>query len=159
MPDQTPGSESSAPDQFPRLDHVGVMVRNLEAAAEQWQRRFGLSVSSTFEAPALNIRASFFTLASATIELFTIDEPTALSNALGHEPAKIDHIALRFNKSLGEVDLRGCTIRGPGRPDRIDGPFQIAGSDHVWTEPPGIDVLLQIITPGTTHLDGDSKRS
>ncbi|WP_179657354.1 VOC family protein [Nocardioides panzhihuensis] len=159
MPDQTAGSESSVSAQFPRLDHVGIMVRNLEASSNEWQRRFGLSISSTFEAPALNIRASFFALASATIELFTIDEPTALSDALGHESAKIDHIALRFDKSLGEVDLRGCTIRGPGRPDRIDGPFQIAGSDHVWTEPPGIDVLLQLIAPGTAELQGHDQSS
>ena len=152
MPDQAPDSESSFAAHFPRLDHVGVMVRNLEATSNQWQRRFGLSISSTFEAPGLNIRASFFALASATIELFTIDDPTALSDALGRESAKIDHIALRFDKSLGEIALRGCNIRGPGRPDRIDGPFQIAGSDHVWTEPPGIDVLLQLITPGTAEL-------
>lgn len=155
MPALTPDSESSvAAADAPRLDHVGVMVRNLEATANQWQRRFGLSISSNFEAPALNIRASFFALASATIELFTIDDPKALSDALGRESAKIDHIALRFDKSLGEVDLTGCAIRGPGRPDRIDGPFQIGGSDHVWTEPPGIDVLLQIITARTADLQG-----
>lgn len=154
MPDQKLDSESSVAAHFPRLDHVGVLVRNLGVTSIQWQRRFGLSISSTFEAPALNIRATFFALGSATIELFTIDDPPALSDALGREPAKIDHIALRFDKSLGEVDLSGCTIRGPGRPDRIDGPFQIAGSDHVWTEPPGIDVLLQLITPGNADLPG-----
>ncbi|MFJ2759801.1 VOC family protein [Nocardioides sp. NPDC087217] len=152
MPDQTPDPESSVPGQLPRLDHVGIMVRDLEATSNQWQKRFGLSIASTFEAPALNIRASFFSLTSASIELFTIDEPAALSNALGCESAMIDHIALRFDKPLGEVILGGCTIRGPGRPDRIDGPFKIAGSDHVWTEPPGIDVLLQLIAPETADL-------
>jgi hypothetical protein len=125
------------------------MVRDLDAVAHQWQSRFGIAVASTFEAPSLNLRATFLDLAVATIELFTIDEPTALGAALGHEAAKIDHIALRFDTSMTEIDLTGCAFRGPGRPGLIERPFQIAGSDQVWTEPPGIDVLLQLITPAS----------
>ena len=151
MPNREHGSDGSQ-QQFPRLDHVGVLVRDLETVSDQWQTRFGLSVASTFEAPSLNIRATFLALATSTIELFTIDEPMALDRALGRGTAKIDHIALRFEETLNDLDLRGCTIRGPGRPDRIDEPFQIAGSTHVWTEPPGIDVLLQLITPVGTPL-------
>ena len=143
-PSQGPGQASQQP---PRLDHVGVMVRDLDAVAHQWQSRFGVAVASTFEAPALNIRATFLDLATATIELFTIDEPRALDAALGDVPAKIDHIALRFDQAMDDLDLTGCTIRGPGRPDQIETAFQIAGSEHVWTAPPGIDVLLQLITP------------
>lgn len=146
MPDPGTDSEGSAPEQPPRLDHIGVLVRDLEKVADEWQSRFGLSVASTFEAPALNIRAAFLALAPATIELFTIDEPAALDNALGGAPARIDHIALRFQDTMDDLDLRGCAIRGPGRPHRINEPFLIAGSEHVWTEPPGIDVLLQLIT-------------
>lgn len=140
-----------AKDESPQLDHVGVLVRDLELAAEQWQRRFDLSITSTFEAPALNIRATFLALGSSTIELFTIDEPEALNRELGTTAARIDHVALRFGQALGDRHLRGCTIRGPGRPDPIDEPFHIAGSDHVWTEPPGIDVLLQLIAPAATR--------
>lgn len=136
-----------AEEQCPRLDHVGILVRDLEDSVAQWQNRFGVPVAATFEAPSLDIRAAFLTLASAKIELYTIDEPVALDLALGDAPAKIDHIALRFGHSLGDVDLTGCTIRGPGRPAVVSRPFQIGNSDHVWTEPPGINVLLQIIAP------------
>lgn len=141
----------SGRDQLPRLDHVGVMVRDLDAAAHQWQSRFGVAVASMFEAPALHLRATFLDLATATIELFTIDEPAALNAALGQEAAKIDHIALRFDRSMSEMDLTDCAFRGPGRPHVIEKPFQIAGSDQVWTEPPGIDVLLQLITPASAQ--------
>ncbi|MFI9534427.1 VOC family protein [Nocardia fusca] len=141
------GFSVEAGEQFPQLDHVGILVRDLEQASDQWQSRFGVPIASTFEAPSLDIRARFLILASAKIELYTIDEPNALDSALAGTSAKIDHIALRFGENLSEVDLTGCTIRGPGRPDPISTPFQVAGSDHVWTEPPGIDVLLQLITP------------
>ncbi|HEY3470793.1 MAG TPA: VOC family protein [Amycolatopsis sp.] len=142
MAEPTPAGEA-----VPRLDHVGVLVRDLDAVADQWRDRFGLSVASAFEAPSLDLRARFLTVGTSTIELFTIDEPVALERALGRAPARIDHIALRFGSALGDLDLTGCTIRGPGRPDRIEEPFLIAGAEHVWTEPPGIDVLLQLITP------------
>lgn len=142
-PSQDPEQESQQP---PQLDHVGVMVRDLDAVAHQWQSRFGVPIASTFEAPALNLRATFLDLTTATIELFTIDEPKALNAALGDASAKFDHIALRFDQAMGDLDLTGCTIRGPGRPDQIEAPFQIAGSEHVWTAPPDIDVLLQLIT-------------
>lgn len=145
-------SATGAEGQFPRLDHVGILVRDMEHTLAQWQSRFGVSVASTFEAPSLDIRATFLALDSAQIELYTIDEPKALDRALGGASAKIDHIALRFGKSLSEVELSGCTIRGPGRSDPISAPFRIAGSDHVWTEPPGINILLQLITPADSAL-------
>jgi len=143
-PSQDPDQGSQQP---PRLDHVGVMVRDLDAVADQWQSRFGVPVVSTFEAPALNLRAVFLDLTTVTVELFTVDEPQALDAALGDASATVDHIALRFDRLMGDLDLTGCTIRGPGRPDLIEKPFEIAGSEHVWTAPPGIDVLLQLITP------------
>jgi catechol 2,3-dioxygenase-like lactoylglutathione lyase family enzyme len=151
MTNKSGGSDGGSGGEGPRLDHVGVLVRDLEAASAHWESRFGLPVASTFEAPSLNIRAAFLALPTSTIELYTIDEPTALQRALGGASAKIDHLALRFGDELEELDLRGCALRGPGRPDRIVEPFRIAGSDHVWTEPPGIDVLLQLITPAATR--------
>ena len=143
----TYAGEAVSGEQAPRLDHVGVLVRDLEAVADQWQRRFGLTVASAFEAASLDLRALFLTAGASTIELFTIDEPAALDLALGRAQARIDHIALRFGDAMGDHALTGCTIRGPGRPDRIEEPFRIGDSDHLWTEPPGIDVLLQLITP------------
>ncbi|WP_174552643.1 hypothetical protein [Nocardia speluncae] len=150
MPKLSPDVADGTEEQFPRLDHVGVLVRDLEQASAQWQSRFAVPITSTFEAPALNIRATFFNLGSAKIELYTIDEPKTLEYALGSAPAKIDHIALAFGASLSDADLNGCTIRGPGRPDPISSPFRIGSSDHIWTEPPGIDILLQLITPSDT---------
>ncbi|HEY3562134.1 MAG TPA: VOC family protein [Kribbella sp.] len=146
MTDPTPAGGTVPGEPVPRLDHVGVLVRDLDAVADRWRDRFGLSVAAGFEAPSLDLRARFLAAGASTIELFTIDEPAALDRALGRAPARIDHIALRFDTALGDLDLAGCAIRGPGRPDRIEEPFLIAGAEHVWTEPPGIDVLLQLIT-------------
>lgn len=132
---------------MPQLDHVGILVRDLELATTQWQRRLNVTIAHTFEAPAFDIRATFLAIASAKIELYTIDDSKVLDLALGSASARLDHIALRFADNASEVVLSGCTIRGPGRPEPIEAPLRIADSDHIWIEPPGIDVLLQLITP------------
>jgi hypothetical protein len=149
MIDLSPSSPSddARKDSTPRLDHVGILVRDLELATTHWQSRFNVSIAHTFQAPSLAIRATFLAIASANVELYTIDDPDVLDLALGGASAKLDHIALRFDGNTSELDLAGCTIRGPGRPDPIGAPFIIADSEHVWTEPPGIGILLQLITP------------
>jgi hypothetical protein len=144
--------ETTSESDGPHLDHVGVLVRDLEVASAQWQRRLNASIAHTFDAPSFAIRARFLATASAKIELFTIDDPAALNAELGDAQAKIDHIALRFAAGTDAIDLTGCTIRGPGRPDPIESPIRIADSHHAWVEPPGIDVLIQLITPAVHQL-------
>ncbi|MCF8607565.1 VOC family protein [Gordonia sp. HY442] len=131
----------------PQVDHVGILVRDLESVTREWERRLNVTVAYTFTEPSLAIRAKFLATESARIELYTIDDPEVLDVELGQASAKIDHVALRIVSFQDDVDLSGCTIRGPGRPHPIEGPIRIADSEHLWVEPTGIDVVLQIIAP------------
>jgi hypothetical protein len=131
---------------LPRLDHVGILVRDLDSALTQWSTRFGVGVAREVEVPAMGISAVFLTVSGAEIELYTIDDLEALDAALEGSPAKLDHVALRLHHADGP-ELAGCAIRGPGRADPIPAPIVLGDATHVWTEPPGIDVLLQMIRP------------
>lgn len=130
----------------PRLDHVGILVRDLDQAVAHWTGRFRVEVARTFEAPAMNISAAFLDVSGAAVELYTVRDAEALDAALEGAPAKLDHVALRLHRADGP-ELAGCAIRGPGRPDPIEAPIPMGDTTHVWTEPPGIDVLLQLIRP------------
>jgi catechol 2,3-dioxygenase-like lactoylglutathione lyase family enzyme len=130
----------------PELDHVGVLVRDLPAAVAAWAERFNVGVVRRFEAPDLDLSAVFLDVAGAAIELYTLHDDAALDRTLGARPATLDHVALRLRGPDGP-ELSGCVIRGPGRLEPIAAPIHLAGAMHVWTEPPGIDVLLQLITP------------
>lgn len=134
-------------DDLPRLDHIGILVRDLDAAVTYWTNRFDIEVARTFSAPAMDIVSVFLNTAGAEIELYTVEDSSALDNALGNATSKLDHIALLLHHADGP-ELVGCDIRGPGRRDPIAAPITIGESTHVWTEPPGIDVLLQLIRPG-----------
>ncbi|MBY4213631.1 VOC family protein [Rhodococcus fascians] len=138
---------TAAIDSLPRLDHIGILVRDLDSAIAQWTNRFDVEVARRFEAPAMNIVSVFLNTAGAEIELYTIEDVTVLDIALGDATAKLDHVALRLHRVDGP-ELIGCAIRGPGRREPIAAPIVIGSATHVWTEPPGIDVLLQLIRPG-----------
>ncbi|MFN3002421.1 VOC family protein [Mycolicibacterium wolinskyi] len=129
-----------------RLDHVGILVRDLDFARTQWCDRFGVEVARTVDVPDMGISATFLNVSGAEVELYTVHDPDALDAALGGAPAKLDHVALRLHHADGP-ELVGCAIRGPGRADPIAAPILMGDATHVWTEPPGIDVLLQLIRP------------
>jgi hypothetical protein len=132
----------------PELDHVGVLVRDLPSAVAAWADRFNVGVLRRFESSALDLSAVFLDVAGAAIELYTLHDEAGLDRALGVRASALDHVALRLSGPAGP-ELSGCVIRGPGRPDPIAAPIHLAGAMHVWTEPPGIDVLLQLITRST----------
>ncbi|WP_396936659.1 VOC family protein [Mycolicibacterium sp.] len=129
-----------------RLDHVGILVRDLDSARTHWCDRFGVEVARTVDVPAMSLSAAFLNVAGAEVELYTVHDEDALDAALGGAPAKLDHVALRLHRADGP-ELVGCAIRGPGRADPIAEPILMGDATHVWTEPPGIDVLLQLIRP------------
>ena len=131
-----------------RLDHVGILVRDLDSARTHWSDRFGVEVARTAEFPAMGISAVFLDVSGAAVELYTLHDPAALDAVLAGTPAKLDHIALRLSDADGP-ELAGCAIRGPGRPEPIEAPILLGDATHVWTEPPGIDVLLQLIRPSS----------
>ncbi len=94
----------------------------------------------------MSLSAAFLNVAGAEVELYTVHDEDTLDAALGEAPAKLDHVALRLNRADGP-ELVGCAIRAPGRADPIAEPILMGDATHVWTEPPGIDVLLQLIRP------------
>lgn len=94
----------------------------------------------------MSISAAFLNVSGAEVELYTLHDLDALEMALAGAPAKLDHLALRLHHADGR-ELAGCTIRGPGRPEPIEAPIRMGEATHVWTDPPGIDVVLQLIRP------------
>lgn len=144
MPDQPVAVPPS--DGLPRLDHVGILVRDLDSALTHWSARFGYRVARNVEVPAMGISAAFLDISGAGVELYTIDDRHALDVALEGTTARLDHVALRLQRADGP-ELAGCAIRGPGRAEPISAPIVLGDATHVWTEPPGIDVLLQLIRP------------
>ena len=57
--------------QAKRIDHVVIVVQDLEAAVKTYQDNFGLVKVSESEVPALGIRNAFLQIGDAQLELMT----------------------------------------------------------------------------------------
>ncbi len=94
--------------QIPELDHVGVMVADLDAAGAFLAGTLGLPLVREGEVPALDVRTRFYQCGPVLIEVFQPNDPAVAERELGGAPAKIEHIAVRVEslpdalRELGE---------------------------------------------------------
>ena len=92
------------------LDHVGVMVADLDQASAFLAGTLGLELDREAEVPALDVRARFYRCGPVTIEIFEPTDPAVAAAALGGAAAKLEHIAIRVEslpETLSELGERG----------------------------------------------------
>ena len=136
-----------------RIDHVGVLVGDLEAAKAFARDVLGLGdPAAEFEAPEHGLAGAFFGMGDARLELFTIGAPGERSVPDG-APAVIDHIAVRVDDLDAEQQrLGGMGVRftGPTTAGEVDAPIELRGSRHLWTDPETSGgYRLQLVEPGS----------
>ena len=110
-----------------RIDHVGVVVDDLEEA-KALLRGFGLEQSTTLERD--DLQAAFFPCGDASIELIQILEPEqrALRLPQGRR-ARIEHIAIEVDDLEDALDaLEALGVR-PDAPPRT-----VPGATTFWTD-------------------------
>lgn len=117
------------------LDHVAVVVSDLDAGVRTWQENFGLPLERVGEVPALGIRQAILPLGSAFVELIS--------------PLRDEGPVAGFLKERGEgmylvslavADLDGAVATLRGRGLRVGDPTGGSG-----------DARLAFISPRSTH--------
>jgi catechol 2,3-dioxygenase-like lactoylglutathione lyase family enzyme len=89
-------------DQLREIDHIGVMVADLEAAGAFLEGTFGLPLEREADVVALDVKARFYRCGPVMIEVFEPNDPAVAERELGGAPAKVEHIAIRV-ESLPEA--------------------------------------------------------
>ena len=105
----------------PRLDHVGIAVRDLRARLELYVGGLGLAVPATEEVPTERIRVAFLPLGDTRLELL---EPTAedstIARFLDRRGEGIHHICIEVPDLDAALErLRQCgtpLVAGDVRP-------------------------------------------
>jgi methylmalonyl-CoA/ethylmalonyl-CoA epimerase len=113
---------------FKRVDHIGVIVRDL-ADGERWLHEvFGLSAQRRLDLP--NGRAVFYDCGNVQIELIALGDPEERRARLGDGArARIEHIAVEVDDvraALKTLSALGVRITTPE-------PVQRANAVSAWT--------------------------
>ena len=128
-----------------RIDHIGVVVDDLEAG-RRFLERLGFKHSRDLEVPDRGLHASFWQCGDASIELLQMDDAGANRERLqGESMARIEHICI-------EVDDIGRTVEEMGAEGiRFTGePSTIGANTSVWSKPETSDgYQLQFMQKGT----------
>src|SRR5512145_2877287 len=89
-----------------RINHVAIVVENLEASLSFWQDALGLTVQKTEENPGENVNIAFLPIGDSEIELL---EPTDPDSGIGKYLAKkgqgMHHMCLEVD-NIDEVIAR-----------------------------------------------------
>lgn len=137
-----------------QLDHVGVLVDDIEEARAFLEGTLGLGLDREATPPELGVHALFFSCGAVTIEVFELVDPDSTIRPLDPgQRARVDHIALEVDDLRAMIET--LTARGV-RPQRtgVDGaaseePLPLAGNLNLWTDPDSSDgVSYQLIEKG-----------
>jgi methylmalonyl-CoA/ethylmalonyl-CoA epimerase len=126
------------------IDHVGVVVDNLEDACELLEHGLGLQPQERLERE--DLRSAFFACGDMRIEVIEITEPDARRARLGRGPARIEHIAFvadDLDATIIALNALGIQPLAPPRPSGENLTF--------WTDPDTSDgMMFQFIAPNAT---------
>lgn len=126
------------------VDHVGVMVADLEAAGRFLADTMGLELDREADVPALDVKARFYRCGPITIEVFQPNDPAVAARQLGGSSARVEHIAIRVEslpEALSELGEQG--VRYQHDEPVVTGPNLSAYTDPATSE----GMIFQLFAP------------
>jgi len=122
------------------LDHVGYLVRDLDAGVARVTSTLGADVDRTVDRPQWSLYGHYV----GALEVFTFTDRQLLDERLGAGvDAKLDHVAYRVD-DLGEAMARlaGAQFSGPDLRGATREPFDLGNALHIWTVVDGLGLQL-----------------
>jgi methylmalonyl-CoA/ethylmalonyl-CoA epimerase len=127
-----------------QIDHVGVMVEDLDESVRFLENAFGLAVStsSSVEPSDGSMRARFLQWGPVSIELVELAAGPLREERLGSAQARIDHIAL----AVEDIDKALPELRDAGMQTTTDEPWELGGRRIAFVRPESAGgVIYQLI--------------
>ncbi len=96
------------------LDHIGIAVRDLDAALEFYRDALGLELGPAEEVASEQVRAQFLPVGDASLELLeATSEASAIARSVERRGPGIHHITLRVDDleaALARLKARGVRL-------------------------------------------------
>ena len=113
---------------FRRIDHIGVIVANLDDQKRWLGDVFGLPVTREIDSPQMKLKALFYGCGDADVEIIQLADADAQRQRLGEgNRARIDHIAIEVDdiqavmKGLAPLGVRTTEPEPRRAGDRLSG--------------------------------------
>ena len=131
-----------------RIDHVGIVVDDLEAAGRLLSDVLGMTLTRTVEIPERQLHAAFYRCGETDVELIQLDDPEARASRLGDGPARVEHIAIEVDGTIEEAAPR---LAEAGVRMVSDEPMRTRAAVSLWSNPESTHGVafqfLQHLTP------------
>lgn len=122
-----------------RIDHVGYLVRDLDAAVEDVSERLGLEVVRRFERPQFELLGVYLGAEGGNVELFSFADGKLTERRLGGRgEVVLDHVAHEVADMGAVVEAlraQGVRFTGPDQRGELEQAVDLGGVLHVWTAP------------------------
>ena len=102
------------------MHHVGIVVRDLDAAEALVTTAFGFAVVNRLASEALGMRAVFLACGPVLVELAEFSDAQVVQERLGERAAAIDHIALQVT----DLDAAVQALASHGVATLLDTPLE-----------------------------------
>lgn len=131
-------------NQIREVDHVGVMVADLDAAGRFLSETLGLELEREADVASLGVKARFYRCGPVLIEIFQPNDPAVAQRAMGGAPGLIEHIAVRVEslpEALSELGEQGVRYLH-------DAPVETGPNLSAYTEPStSAGIIFQLFAP------------
>jgi catechol 2,3-dioxygenase-like lactoylglutathione lyase family enzyme len=118
------------------IDHIGYLVRDLEAGVDFARRVFGAEITREVDRPQWTLFGYYL----GAVEVFTFTDDARLAACLGDEELKLDHVAHAVDDiEAAMARLPDARWSGPDLRDTVTEPFDLGAAKHVWT--PGLQLI------------------
>lgn len=107
-----------------RIDHVGIVVDNLESAGNFVRDVLGFSFDRQVSIPS-RVEALFFRCGDAAVELIEVTDPVLRRKRLGSATARLEHVAIEVDElSEAMESLHRSGVQMTTATPVITGPFR-----------------------------------
>ena len=121
------------------IDHIGYLVRDLDAGVELVRRVFGAEIDREVDRPQWSLYGYYV----GAVEVFTFTEPQLLDDRLAGGDAQLDHVAHAVDDIAAAMALHpGARWTGPDLRGTITEPFDLGAAKHAWTVVGGLGLQL-----------------
>lgn len=130
-----------------RLNHIGVVVADIEEAKRFLGDVLGLELVLERDVPAKQRSTAYFKAGEVEIELIEDRDPEAKARVLGGATAVIEHIALDVDDLAQTVE----TLAAKGVRMRDANVVRVGTRDHAWTDPATSGGVMYQLSAETTE--------